>query len=213
MGREMNSGRSFIGSPTPRVPVAASSERGSVSRSTSANRELPEFARLPRFQSAAGHRPALRSGARASARFSAQTFVVSKTNSHITNIRSLKRRERRAPVASPLSLTPGFSPVWHVRGQGKLFQQFSRAPKPLKRFPYPHRLCTGLKPGVNEYLNPFGIHFGLRRLGAAATALSHARRPHEFAKTIARAKSGSRFACPRTPRHARFAIRFTHLTL
>ncbi len=54
----------------PRVPVAASSERGSglsrhsaataESRSASAHRGLPDFARLPRFQSAAGHRPALR---------------------------------------------------------------------------------------------------------------------------------------------------------
>ena len=104
---------------------------------------------------------ALRSGAQASARFIAQTFVVSKTNSHVANIRPLKRRppsavllrrtgERRAPVAMPLSLTPGFSPVWHVRGHGKLFQQFSRAPKPLKRFLHPHRHCTGLKPDVNE---------------------------------------------------------------
>ena len=46
---------------TPRVPVAASWERGSVSRSVSAHRELPEFIRLLRFLSAAGHRPALRS--------------------------------------------------------------------------------------------------------------------------------------------------------
>jgi hypothetical protein len=43
----------------PRVRVAASSERGSASRSASTYRELPEFARLPRVQSAAGHRPAL----------------------------------------------------------------------------------------------------------------------------------------------------------
>ncbi len=149
----------------PRVPVAASSERGSVSRSTSACRELPKLARLPRFQSAAGHRPALRSGARASARFIAQTFVASTTNSHIANMRPLKRRERRAPVAIPLSLTPGFSPVWPVRGHGKLFQQFSRAPKPLKPFCHPPRLCTGLKPGVNERLNPFGI----RTLAAGRT--------------------------------------------
>ena len=141
----------------PRVPVSASSERGSASRSASAHQELPEFVRLPRIQSAAGHRPALRSGARASARFTARTPVASKTNSIVTNIRALKRRERRAPVATPLSLTPGFSPVWHVRGQGKLFQQFSRAPKPLKRFLHPHRLCTGLKPGVNERFNPVGI--------------------------------------------------------
>jgi len=129
----------------PCVPVAASSERGSVSRSP--------FARLSRFQFAAGRRPALRSGARASARFTAQALVGFKTNSRVTNIRLLKRRERRAPAASPLSLAPGFSPVWHDRGQGKLFQQFSRAPKPLKRFLHPHRLCTGLKPGVNERLN------------------------------------------------------------
>ncbi len=142
---------------TPRVPVAASSERGSVSRSASAHRELPEFARLPRFQSAADHRPALRSGARASARFTILTPIVSKTNSTVTNIRALKRRERRAPVAIRLSLTPGFSPVWHARGHGKLFQQFSRPPKPLKRFLPPHRLCTGLQPGVNDRLNPNGI--------------------------------------------------------
>jgi len=141
----------------PRVPVAVSSERGSASRSASAHRELPAFARLPRFQSAAGHRPALRSGARASARFTVQTPVASKTNFIAANIRTLKRRERRAPVAIPLSLTPGFSPVTHARGHGKLFQQFSRAQKPLKRFLPLHRLGTGLKPGVNERLNPFGI--------------------------------------------------------
>jgi hypothetical protein len=140
-----------------RVPVAASSERGSASRSASAHRELPEFARLPRVQSSAGHRPALRSGARASARFTVRTPVASKTNSTATNLRALKRRERRAPVAIPLSLTPGFSPVWHDRGHGKLFQQFSRATKLLKQFLHHHRLGTGLKPGVNERLNPFGI--------------------------------------------------------
>ncbi len=44
----------------PRVLVAASSERGSASRSASTHREMPQLARLPRFQSAAGHRPALR---------------------------------------------------------------------------------------------------------------------------------------------------------
>jgi hypothetical protein len=79
----------------PRVPVAASSERGSVSRSTSA--------RPFRFQSAAGHRPALRSGARASARFTVRTPVASKTNSTVTNIRALKRRERRAPLTPEVS--------------------------------------------------------------------------------------------------------------
>ena len=141
----------------PRVPIAASSERGSASRSASAHQELPKFARLPRFQSAAGHRPALRPGARASARFTTQTPAASKTNSNVTNLRALKRRERRAPVATSFSLTPGFSPVWHDRGHGKLFQQFSRTPKPLKRFLHPYRLCTGLKPGVNERLNSFGI--------------------------------------------------------
>jgi hypothetical protein len=148
-----------------RIPVAASSERGSASRSASAHREPPEFARLPRFQSAAGHKPALRSGVRASARFTVRTPVASKPNSIITNIRALKRRERRAPVAIPLSLTPGFSPVTNARGQGKLFQQFSCPPKPLKRFLPPHRLCAGLKPGVNERLNPFGI----RKLAANRT--------------------------------------------
>jgi hypothetical protein len=89
----------------PRVPVAASSERGSVSRSTSAHQELPEFASSPRLQSAAGHRPALRSGARASARFTARIPVASKTNSTVTNIRALKRRERRAPLTPEASNT------------------------------------------------------------------------------------------------------------
>ena len=45
---------------TSRVSVAALSERGSASRSASAHRELPALARLPRIQSAAVHRPALR---------------------------------------------------------------------------------------------------------------------------------------------------------
>lgn len=180
----------------PRVPVAASSERGSVSRSVSTpagrnmnsrgcqptvNRKMrPDpkgvapsheqhlirplqgrerfsetrsagcHPRLSTLNPSGIHRPALRSGARASARFTARTPVASKSNSTVTNIRPLKRRERRAPAATLLSLTPGFSPVWHDRGHGKLFQQFPRAPKPLKRFLPPRRLCTGLKPGVNE---------------------------------------------------------------
>ena len=191
----------------PRVPVAASSERGSVSRSPSARRELHSFARPPRVQSAAGHpssvailrrveRPALRSGARAPARFIVQTPVAFTTNSTITNVRALKRRKRHAPVALLLSLTPGFSPVWLVRGHGKLFQQFSRAPKPLKRFLHPHRLCTGLKPGVNERLKPSGILFGLRRQSAAATALSHVRRPNEIVTAVARSKSGVALRLP-----------------
>ena len=44
---------------TPRIPVAASWKRGSASRSASARRELPVFARSLRFQSA-DQRPAFR---------------------------------------------------------------------------------------------------------------------------------------------------------
>jgi len=46
---------------------------------------------------AAGRRPALRSGARALARFTARTPAASKTNPALNSIRPLKRRERRAP--------------------------------------------------------------------------------------------------------------------
>jgi hypothetical protein len=48
--------------------------------------------------SAAGRRPALRSAARASARFTARTPAASKTNPALNSIRTLKRRERRAPA-------------------------------------------------------------------------------------------------------------------
>jgi hypothetical protein len=59
-------------------------------------------------------------GARASARFTARTPVASKTNPALNSIRSLKRRERRAPVcrnSKPLEFetfrnqTPGARPV------------------------------------------------------------------------------------------------------
>jgi hypothetical protein len=50
-------------------------------------------------EAAAGRRPALRSGARASARFTARTPAASKTNLALNSIRPLKRRERRAPVS------------------------------------------------------------------------------------------------------------------
>ena len=48
---------------------------------------------------AAGRRPALRSGARASARFTARTPATSKTNPALNSLRLLKRRERRAPAS------------------------------------------------------------------------------------------------------------------
>ena len=186
----------------PRVPVAASSERGSVSRSVSAHRELPEFARSPRFQSAAGHRPALRSGARASARFTARTPVAAKTNSNVTNIRALKRRERRAP------LTPEASNM-NSRGCQPTVNR-KNAPRPRRGRTIPYvTICStlsgsgkisgtcsvGLHPRLFT-LNPFGILFGLRRQSAAATALPHAQRPHEIAETIARSKSGVALRLP-----------------
>ena len=67
------------------------------------------------FQVAAavGRRPALRSGARASARFTVRTPAVSKTNPALNSIRSLKRRERRAPVQTlwtPQRIHPTFTP-------------------------------------------------------------------------------------------------------
>ena len=55
-------------------------------------------------EAAAGRRPALRSGARASARFTARTPAASKTNPALNSIRTLKRRERRAPI--PTGLCP-----------------------------------------------------------------------------------------------------------
>ena len=55
--------------------------------------------RLLSCAAAAGRRPALRSGARASARFTARTPAASKTNPALNSMRELKRRERRAPAA------------------------------------------------------------------------------------------------------------------
>lgn len=100
-------------------------------------------------------------GARASARFTARTTAASKTNPPLNSVRTLKRRERRAPKLrtlrlvrpqqrSVLSLTPGFSPV---TGDGESFNRFNgfpRAGKPLKRLVFLGRVHTGLKPGVNE---------------------------------------------------------------
>jgi hypothetical protein len=48
---------------------------------------------------AAGRRPALRSGARALARFTVRTPTASKTNPALNSVGTLKRRERRAPVS------------------------------------------------------------------------------------------------------------------
>jgi hypothetical protein len=55
-------------------------------------------------EAAAGRRPALRSGARASARFTARTSAASKANPALNSLRPLKRRERRAPI--PTGLRP-----------------------------------------------------------------------------------------------------------
>ena len=185
-----------------RVPVAASSERCSASRSASAHRELPKFAHLPRLRSAAGHRPALRSGARASARFTVQSPVASKTNSNVTYIRTLKRHKCRAP------LTPEASNM-NSRGCQPMVA-YASASRPRRGRTIPHATIGSTLPGSEKIsgsrsvglhprlftLNPFGIHFGLRRQSAAATALSHARRSHEFAKTVARSKSGVALRLP-----------------
>jgi hypothetical protein len=226
----------------PCVPVAASS-RGSVhppqycyggraSRSASAHRELPEFARLTRFQSAiyrsaavpaaarphsqdrsefqtrpaavsaAGETPALRSGARASARFAVRTPVASKSNSDVTKIRALKRRERRAP------LTPEASNMNSRGCQPTVNRKHASRPRRGRTI---HRatICSTLS-GSGKIsgtwsvgwhprlftLHPFGIHFGLRRQSAAATALSHAQRSHKLAAAIARPKSGIALRLP-----------------
>jgi hypothetical protein len=202
----------------PRVPVAASSERGSASRSASAQRELPEFARLPRVQSAAGHRPALRSGARASARFTAQTPVASKSNSIVTNIRALKRRERRAPQTPEASkmnshgCKPTVNPAMKTRPRrGRTIYRATICSTLSGSGKISGTCSVGLHPRLFT-LNPFGILFGLRRQSAAATALSHARRPHEFAETIARSKSGVALRLPPQSMTPRLASQSSHLT-
>lgn len=65
--------------------------------------------RLFLVAAAAGRRPALRSGARASARFTVRKPVASNPNSCPNPVRTLKRRERRAPVAR-LGIPKGFRP-------------------------------------------------------------------------------------------------------
>ena len=65
------------------------------------------FGRVPVGEAAAGRRPALRSGARASARFTVRQPAASNPISQLTSIRALKRRERRAPSRSvPASRNP-----------------------------------------------------------------------------------------------------------
>lgn len=139
MGREMNSVTPFIDSITPRVPVAASSERGSASRSASA----PEGQNV----NSRGCKP--------------------------TVIRAIASRPRRGRTISRPTICSTLS------GSGKISETCS----------------VGLHPQLFT-LNPFGILFGLRRQSAAATALPHARRSHEFAETIARSKSGVALRLP-----------------
>jgi hypothetical protein len=247
-----------------RVPVAASSARGSASRSAFApagrnmnscgclptvNRERrhdPEgvapshgqqfvrplqgrgkfsltrsvgwHPRLFTLNPSGIHRPAVRSGARASARFTAQIPVASKTNSIVTNIPALKRRERRAPQTPEASNmnSRGCKPTVN-RNNAARTQRGRTIPRATicSTLSGSRKISGSCSVGLHPRLftlNPVGI-LGLRRQSAAATALSHARRSHEFAKTIAPRKAGSRFACPRTPRRARFTTRFTHLTL
>jgi hypothetical protein len=123
----------------PRVPVAASSERGSASRSASA----PKW----RNMNSRGCQPTV--------------------TGSLTSRPRRGRTIHRATVCSTLA------------GSGKISWTCSVGWHP--------RLFT---------LHPFGIHFGLRRQSAAATALSHARRPHEFAETFARPKSGVALRLP-----------------
>ena len=58
------------------------------------------FERVLLGEAAAGRRPALRAGARASARFTIRKPAASNPIIRLTSSRTLKRRERRAPVRS-----------------------------------------------------------------------------------------------------------------
>ena len=77
-------------------------------------------------EAAAGRRPALRSGARASVRFTARTPAASKTNPALNSIPTLKRRERRAPArqnSKPLEFEGfrnygEFAIIKHPAGEG-----------------------------------------------------------------------------------------------
>ncbi len=231
--------KSLVTNRVPRVPVAASSERGSVSRSTSA--------RPIRFQSAAGHKPALRcfGACRSECPNGASSFSpglarqrrdypgLNEQNSHNPEgVVSFRAQPNAA--TTPLGLLNPFDPLtqgsfatlgWRTESR---WDSFWTAPRPAapegqntnsrgcqptvnrKNTTRPRRgrtihrttICSTLS-GSGKIsgtcsvgwhprlftLNPVGI-FGLRRQSVAATALSHARRSHEFTKTIARSKSG-----------------------
>ena len=103
-------------------------------------------------------RVSLGEGARASARFNFHSDAAREVASPLS-IRTLKRRERRAPLVpyavrsnSRVSLAPGFSRVVGVVNDGNGFNRFPRVTttKPLKRLGCHPRLFTGLKPGANE---------------------------------------------------------------
>jgi hypothetical protein len=54
------------------------------------------------------------------------------------------------PVGDPISLTPGFSPVFSAQKIRNRFNGFALRPKLLKQYFVFEGGGTGLKPGVNE---------------------------------------------------------------
>ena len=97
-------------------------------------------------------------GARASARFNFQ-IQEAHESSDAPAKRTLKRRERRAPLAPysshlgfRLSLTPGFSRVYDGGESGNRFNGFPRGSRTAVETAklFSTRTDTRLKPGVNE---------------------------------------------------------------
>jgi hypothetical protein len=94
-------------------------------------------------EAAAGRRPALRSGARASTRFTVPKPGASETSPAPNAVRALKRRERRAPAASERGIQLVFSPALTcVLSPRRGFQPFTFPVSPTGLLSNPAAIIT-----------------------------------------------------------------------
>jgi hypothetical protein len=116
-------------------------------------REIPE--RVRTFEAAAGRRPALRSGARASARFNVPRPSANETSPAPNAVRALKRRERRAPAASERGTQLVFSPALTcVLSPRRGFQPFTFPISPTGLLSNPAAIITKESAGISP--SPWG---------------------------------------------------------
>jgi hypothetical protein len=104
-------------------------------------REISEHVRT--CEAAASRRPPLRSGARASARFTIPRPGAIETNPSPNAVQALKRRERRAPAVSPRGIQLLFSPALTcVLSPRRGFQPFTFPAPPTGLLSNPAAIIT-----------------------------------------------------------------------